>query len=493
MPTEDKYAKYGITEEEFEAFKERREVFASGGNALSAFVNSDYIEKGPQLLAAIIGEEGSQIFKNKLPNGTYSIDALDETGRGPLHYLFASPDLLKLAIDQGADINLASEQGETAVMKAAEYGFGPAVKYLADTGADLSVCDKGGKNIIHKLAEQFKERDKVGQLQSVEILREKKVLIPLLSQQDAQGQTPIDITIGRARGGNEASKELLKSLLNKAVEMNEEKLDDLIHNYPDSSNNSIEAENTRMKLMYMIKGITPQEIDEFEATIKASVGGGLNPLTVFAQNPKGADFLEVILAQEGHDILQNEKQYSLLDKILWVLYKLVGAEYSKQDVNALDQSGHASLHYLVKSTDMLKLAVENGADVNVRNANKETPVMIAAEYGCADSVEYLASKGANLHAQDAKGNNILHKLTATLNDMDTDRQLEVTSILERKGVLSALLKQKNSEGQTPMDTLRGREVDVDARLQDKFTRNGDWVKKEAVRSRGTMPGMLLQS
>ncbi|XP_046553272.1 ankyrin repeat domain-containing protein 50-like [Haliotis rubra] len=75
----------------------------------------------------------------------------------------------------------------------------------------------------------------------------------------------------------------------------------------------------------------------------------------------------------------------------------------KYDINILHSAcigGHVEVVKYVLSQNML--------DINGRVRCERTPVLLAAENGKKDMVEFLVGKGANLKTLDGKDNNILH-------------------------------------------------------------------------------------
>ena len=58
--------------------------------------------------------------------------------------------------------------------------------------------------------------------------------------------------------------------------------------------------------------------------------------------------------------------------------------------------------------DIVRCLVENGADVNARNNFNSTPLMIACHSGHLDVASYLVKHGANINLQDNDGSSCLH-------------------------------------------------------------------------------------
>jgi ankyrin repeat protein len=292
-----------------------------------------------------------------------------------LHQIVASPLVLKMAIEYGADINSRNDRGDTAVMDAAARGYTDSVEYLISQGANLKDINQEGENIMHKLSTSFNERDKDGQLAMIAILEKNGVLGELLNQKNRSGKTPLDIARENGKAG-------------PLVEMLESKM--------------------MTKLM--------NELDR-------------------TANP-AAQLKEALGAKSEEERI-----------------------YIRDTINQLDSKGQLALNKGVDSRDVLDVLIQNGADVNARNAKGETAAMEAAAMGLSSSVKFLVEKGANLTVRDNDGQNLLHKLAARKDipakeisgilDILTD-----DSIVGEKSALMELLNQKNEAGKTPLDTAR---------------------------------------
>ncbi|MBR1604047.1 MAG: ankyrin repeat domain-containing protein, partial [Synergistaceae bacterium] len=57
-----------------------------------------------------------------------------------------NPEVIKLLIDAGADVNARNEDGKTALMAAARYNQNPEViETLVDVGADVNARNEDGE------------------------------------------------------------------------------------------------------------------------------------------------------------------------------------------------------------------------------------------------------------------------------------------------------------------------------------------------------------
>jgi uncharacterized protein len=107
--------------------------------------------------------------------------------------------------------------------------------------------------------------------------------------------------------------------------------------------------------------------------------------------------------------------------------------------------------------DLVKVLLQHGGDVNLRDFADATPLMIAAGYECsADNpcpvVALLIAHGASLNAQDADGN------TALMNAAE-DGNITAGRLLLDHGADPTM---KNKKGQTALDLSRSRQ-------REKFT------------------------
>jgi hypothetical protein len=203
----------GLSDERVDEIRLKMQTFKENGlDPVKAVSNT---ADGPDLLKYFLDNEGIKLFADNVKDSSqytllekifeflynvfgaeykvYDINALDQRGQGVLHNLYASSEMVKEVVDKfDADINIKNKYGETVLMKAAEYGRGDSVEYLMSNGANVSITDNKDKNLLHKLAEQFKERDRDGQLKTIELLGESGDLGRLLAQKDKDGKTPLD-------------------------------------------------------------------------------------------------------------------------------------------------------------------------------------------------------------------------------------------------------------------------------------------------------------
>ena len=109
------------------------------------------------------------------------------------------------------------------------------------------------------------------------------------------------------------------------------------------------------------------------------------------------------------------------------------------NVKQADNDGETPLHFTAKRghTEIAKLLLDNGAEVNQADKRGKTPLHTAAFRGRTEVVALLLEKGANIHAKDKYGKTPLHKAA----------NVEIAKLLLDKG---ADINAKDNDGQTPL-------------------------------------------
>ncbi len=112
------------------------------------------------------------------------------------------------------------------------------------------------------------------------------------------------------------------------------------------------------------------------------------------------------------------------------------------DVNSVDKDkyGNTALHYAAykNKTEIVKLLLSKGANVNAVSINKETPLHLACFYGNKEVIELLLAAGANVNAVRIDGWTPLHVAADIEN-------ISITKLLLTAG---ADITIKNNEGKT---------------------------------------------
>ncbi len=112
-------------------------------------------------------------------------------------------------------------------------------------------------------------------------------------------------------------------------------------------------------------------------------------------------------------------------------------------------------HPIVNRKKTVKNLIESGVDIEIRNADDKTPLLIASEVGALDVVNYLLSQGANVDATTAQGENAIcyavtgahdYQFTRT-NKMNENNKIQIIKLLHQYGCnINCITK----EGLTPL-------------------------------------------
>ncbi len=115
---------------------------------------------------------------------------------------------------------------------------------------------------------------------------------------------------------------------------------------------------------------------------------------------------------------------------------------------------------------IIELLIKQGLDVDSVNDDGQTPLHIAAYYGCGIGVELLVENGADINAKDKWGKTPLHNAAYK-------HDYEIASFLVSRG---ADVNAKNNDGETPTDAISNYNHRMAQDLKDKmkglFTEEG---------------------
>ncbi|KAJ8948532.1 hypothetical protein NQ318_000072 [Aromia moschata] len=309
----------------------------------------------------------------------------DDNDKTLLHYAARGhPQIVRLLVDQGADVNsedcysnmpllvavsvgqseIASfllergvnvnyfnvhrHYGYTALILAAKMGNHEVMELLLKHGADVNIMDVDGRTALHDACY-------VGYLDSVRLLVSNGADVRSKTDDDS---TPLHVAC------QEASKDVVEFLVDNGADVNE-------------------ADNDGRTPLHVVAEFGDVELFQYLEQ---------NGADAQARDEDGCSPLHYAICSD--------------DDGLAVLAYLL----ETHDANLVDRSGNAALHKAVQMgyLNVIKLLVSRGADVNLKNTRGRTAFHEATWRSRLDIFQYLIEKGAEINVKDAAGRTALH-------------------------------------------------------------------------------------
>lgn len=215
-----------------------------------------------------------------------------------------------------------------------------------------------------------------------------------------------------ADAANLGNLPILKLLLDSGQEISHETLEQAV------TNSLIQKQEEPIKLLLPLETWTEDELTSFlmlshtQELWELCLACGLNPSDdtwayplISAAERGNLQAVNYLLSKGADPSYANaEIGSALIEAIRYGFYDI--AEFLIEhgaDVNQFNGSC-AALHYAAMySTNLTRLLLENGADVNVQTQYGDTPLMYAIKYGKASTVSLLLQAGADTSIQNEDG------------------------------------------------------------------------------------------
>ena len=378
-------------------------------------------------------EKFSKIVKLLIDNGA-DVNAKTENGNTALMYACEnsnSVEVVKFLIDNGADVNLKNNGGMTALMSASDVSH-ELIELLIKSGARVNEVDDNGKSALmyaiisssdievvkflidNPQRAQISVRDLTGDIEVVKFLIDNGANVNLKSN---DGETALMNAYIR---GN---KELVELLINSGADAN------LISNLKDNYG--------RAKLM------EASEIGNKEAVeLLIKSGVGVNEVD---DNGKSA----LMYACEKHIISSSDIE----------VVKFLIDNGANVNLKSNDSETALMNAYIRGNKELVELLINSGADVNLIDFNLKdnygrTKLMEASKIGNKEAVELLINAGARVNEIDNDGNTALFYACRLRDYTIFDKKcLKLVKFLIDNG---ADVNIKNNVGQTPLSVSSGK-------------------------------------
>ncbi|KAI9642007.1 hypothetical protein NHQ30_009878 [Ciborinia camelliae] len=288
-----------------------------------------------------------------------------------------SVELVELLLENGADINVVDKSSElksSAISIAARRGFTEVTKYLIERGADVNLSGIEGATPVYFAAEANNPE-----------------IVQLLV--DAKANLEMDENLNNGWGPLHVGfrfPEVVRILLQHGADITRA-----------SSGGNIMFLASRYNCPEVVK-LCIQYKPDLEAKCHSSDDGAYDGATalIVAMDQGNTEVVRLLL-EAGTDINQRfGPNHFPLQYGFWTEGNSDGPlrallEY-RPDLNLIDDNGSTALHCIKRETPVswVKLLVNAGADIEIRNKDLMTPLSIAIQYRNIEVVEYLLSKKA---------------------------------------------------------------------------------------------------
>lgn len=302
-----------------------------------------------------------------------NVNAQDDSGFTPLASAVELRNNAQVAalLSHGAKLEVAIPFGQTPLLMAASYGYADTVQLLLKAGAKTDALTQGGIGAIHQAAlagssleehAQFKKGEPGEYAAIVKLLLEAGVPVDMVDRKD--GWTALHAA---AMGG---AVDAARVLLDKGARLN------------------ATGKDGRTALHLAARQGTPEMI-----ALLLDRGAPIDP--VQANHPSKATPL--MKAEEGGK-LENVK----------LLLKRGANLQVRGFPNRVSVLHSAAWHNHV---EIAKVLLAAGIDVDVRDADKGTPLMVAVSMGSREAAALLIEKGADLNVRFLSGDTLLKAAT----------------------------------------------------------------------------------
>ncbi|KAK4211536.1 ankyrin repeat-containing domain protein [Rhypophila decipiens] len=224
-----------------------------------------------------------------------------------------------------------------------------------------------------------------------------------------------------------------------------------------NSPRDIAEEQTLLMARQTLDHKTDDEILEIQTYLSGRCSSGCNCQCHYAQTQSSTPmwlkqnrlrgFDLAALGQEQTEFPSSEINDAILDQDIVGLLDAI--ERTPASINYLDELGEAAIHQAARTGhgQMIRILIENGADINRLSIDQKSALHLAAEKGHLDCLHLLLELGAAVDQIDLGGFTPTH----TACSIDHPDQVEIVKALV--GKKPSLVLARDDNGETPLMTL----------------------------------------
>ena len=371
---------------------------------------------------------------------------------------YADPETVQLLLEKGAPANAREEggEGDTLLMSAASGGSVKSLQMLLAGGADVKATNKKGQTALMR-ASTVDHRYRVeSRLPMIELLLKSGAEVNAKDKNDKTALLHALVQQMSEAGGVISHPEVVQLLLDNGADVRVKDADGdsvLIE-----AINAWEGKIETLRLL-LAKGVeaNAQNKAGMTALMTAADKGKLDVTGLLLE--KGVDLN--LKDAEGHTALDHAISNGHVD--LAKLLRAKGATSKNVYRNDTEIAAAAINFALLRAATYnrrseIETLLAQGADVNSRNSNGETALLLTTQYGYSEVAEIitkLVSKGADVDATDVNG------VTALMAATGRNTREAVKSLLSHK----ANANLRNKQGKTALHiAAAGLHADIVAAL-----------------------------
>jgi ankyrin repeat protein len=293
-----------------------------------------------------------------------------------------NPDLVKLLIEKGANVNESDELNQTPLFVAVNTEQIEIVKLLIENGADVNHKDNNGETPLFAAIKKEYSNEMVNML----IMNGANV-----NETNDCGDTPLYVKA--SNDDSDSNILILMSLIDNGAIVNKTNKKGRTPLF-----SAVEKGNIGMTIFLINKG----------ADVNKRDNNGLTPLFLAIHEDNNYFTIVNILIKYGANVNQEDK-YGTTPLLLAVLkgyLSLANLLIEKgANVNQPDKNGLTPLIIGSYKNDLvtIRIFIENGANINQAMEDGTTPLLIAVVKGYLSLAERLLEKGANVNQSDELG------------------------------------------------------------------------------------------
>lgn len=358
-----------------------------------------------------------------------------------LHTNVSSPEVVRLLLARGADPNARGRNGETPLQRTNRAGGAEVARLLIEAGADVNATDEAGQTplngtcccqdaeVVRVLLEHGADPNKGtplvtaaedGEMDICRILLEYGANPnkgwPIVSAASSGNVDLVRLLVKHGADPLAKSERSGHTMLHAAASKNDVAMAELALELGVNVNARDRDGRTALQRAARSAG--------FESDLwRFLVDRGGDPLTVDNEGLTVLDWAAIIGALDGFSRVPDDlrKQAAARNIHAAAIHGDVEAVraflHQGADPNERHfRDGKTPLHWaaMIRHTDVARLLIERGADVNAREANGKTPLLQACTcrgkaHGVRrDMLELLLDSGADVNARDRRGHTALH-------------------------------------------------------------------------------------